>query len=89
MQTRGIIVESDEWEDFQSIARSYGIEFLADRTDEGYVILSDTDIAEDILWSISLLDGLKRAPYIPGMEKYQKIAVDAVLTGVEATSDVV
>lgn len=55
MQTRGILIEPEQWRDFQSVARSYSIEFLADRTDAGSVILSDTDIAEDILWAIDAL----------------------------------
>ena len=55
MQTMGILIEPEQWADFQSVARSYGIEFLTDRTDAGYVILSDTDIIYDILWAVDAM----------------------------------
>ena len=52
-----VMVTHKDWDDFQSVAREYGHEFVYVEVDKGYTtILNDADVVADILWAIGVVD---------------------------------
>lgn len=55
----GILIEFNDFDDFQSVAKEYGIAFQYCYTDEGIVAMGGVGVAADILWAINVLDDIR------------------------------
>lgn len=52
-----MVISREHFRDFQAVVEGYGIEAGAVDPGTGYRIIQDSDIADDVLWAIMVVNG--------------------------------